>query len=108
MNEKTLEKVTGLSRRQIIMLQKLVIKRRNNVVVGLSYEYSEEEVEEFILAKLFKDCGYTYQEIKIEMDNYRINKNEVLDKAIAKLELKINILENNLKRVKDLKKKEEK
>ena len=90
------------------MLQKLVIKRRNNVVVGLSYEYSEEEVEEFILAKLFKDCGYTYQEIKIEMDNYRINKNEVLDKAIAKLELKINILENNLKRVKDLKKKEEK
>ena len=108
MNEKTLEKVTGLSRRQIIMLQKLVIKRRNNVVVGLSYEYSEEEVEEFILAKLFKDCGYTYQEIKIEMDNYRINKIEVLDKAIAKLELKINILENNLKRVKDLKKKEEK
>ena len=108
MNEKTLEKVTGLSRRQIIMLQKLVIKRRNNVVVGLSYEYSEEEVEEFILAKLFKDCGYTYQEIKIEMDNYRINKNEVLDKAIAKLELKINILENNLKRVKDLRKKEEK
>ena len=108
MNEKTLEKVTGLSRRQIIMLQKLVIKRRNNVVVGLSYEYSEEEVEEFILAKLFKDCGYTYQEIKIEMDNYRINKNEGLDKAIAKLELKINILENNLKRVKDLRKKEEK
>ncbi len=108
MNEKTLEKVTGLSRRQIIMLQKTVIKRRNKIVVGLSYEYSEEEVEEFILAKLFKDCGYTYQEIKIEMDNYRINKIAVLDKAIKKLQLKVSELENNLKRVKDLKQKEEK
>ena len=106
MNEKTLEKVTGLSRRQIIMLQKTVIKRRNKIVVGLSYEYSEEEVEEFMLAKLFKDCGYTYQEIKIEMDNYRINKIAVLDKAINKLQLKVNELENNLKRVKDLKQKE--
>ena len=90
------------------MLQKTVIKRRNKIVVGLSYEYSEEEVEEFILAKLFKDCGYTYQEIKIEMDNYRINKIAVLDKAINKLQLKVNELENNLKRVKDLKQKEEK
>lgn len=108
MNEKTLEKVTGLSRRQIIMLQKTVIKRRNKIVVGLTYEYSDEEVEEFILAKLFKDCGYTYQEIKFEMDNYRINKIEVLDKAINKLQSKVNELENNLKRVKDLKQKEEK
>lgn len=90
------------------MLQKTVIKRRNKIVVGLSYEYSEEEVEEFMLAKLFKDCGYTYHEIKIEMDNYRINKIAVLDKAINKLQLKVNELENNLKRVKDLKLKEEK
>ena len=47
MNEKTLEKVTGLSRRQIIMLQKTVIERKNKIVVGISYDYSEDEVEEF-------------------------------------------------------------
>ena len=40
MNEKALEKKTGLSRRQIIMLQKTVIKRKGKVVVGLSYDYS--------------------------------------------------------------------
>ncbi len=89
MNEKTLEKVTGLSRRQIIMLQKNVIQRKNKIVVGLSYDYSSEEVEQFILAKVFKDCGYTYSEIKKEMDNYKINKNEVIDKAILKSEAKI-------------------
>ena len=66
MNEKTLEKVTGLSRRQIIMLQKTVIVRKNKIVVGLSYDYSDDEVEEFLLAKFFKDCGYTYPEIKME------------------------------------------
>ena len=103
MNEKTLEKITGLSRRQIIMLQKTVIERKNKIVVGLSYDYSDEEVEEFFLAKFFKDCGYTYPEIKIEMDNYRKNKNEVLDKAISKMELKVNDLKNNIKRAKKLK-----
>ena len=82
MNEKALEKVTGLSRRQIIMLQKTVIQRKNKIVVGLSYDYSNEEVSLFILAKVFKDCGYTYKEIKREMDNYKVNKKEVIDKAI--------------------------
>lgn len=106
MNEKSLEKLTGLSRRQIIMLQKKVIKRRNKVTVGLSYDYLEEEVEEFLLAKLFKDCGYSYSEIKIEMDNYKVNKRAVLDKAITKLQLKINELEDNLIKVNNLKMKE--
>ena len=107
MNEKTLEKITGLSRRQIIMLQKKVIQRKNKIVVGLSYDYSAEEVEQFMLAKFFKDCGYTYSEIKNEMDNYRINKIESLDKAISKLQSKINILNDILKRIKDLKEKGE-
>lgn len=107
MNEKELEKITGLSRRQIIMLQKKVIQRKNKIVVGLSYDYSDEEVELFLLAKLFKDCGYTYSEIKKEMDNYRINKNETLDKAISKLQSRINILNDILKRIKDLKEKGE-
>ena len=84
MNEKTLEKVTGLSRRQIIMLQKTCIKRKNKIVVGISYEYTDDEVEQFILAKMFKDCSYNYPEIKKEMDNYAIHKVEVLDKAISK------------------------
>ena len=107
MNEKTLEKITGLSRRQIIMLQKKVIQRKNKIVVGLSYDYSDEEVEQFILAKFFKDCGYTYSEIKNEMDNYRINKNETLDKAISKLQSRINILNDILRRINDLKEKGE-
>lgn len=107
MNEKTLEKITGLSRRQIIMLQKKVIQRKNKIVVGLSYDYSDEEVELFLLAKLFKDCGYTYSEIKIEMNNYKLNKIEVLDKAISKLQLKINELNNNLNKIINLKKKGE-
>ena len=107
MNEKTLEKITGLSRRQIIMLQKFVIQRKNKIVVGLSYNYSEDEVEQFILAKMFKDCGYSYSEIKKEMDNYKINKIEVLDKAISKTENKIDELKEILNRVNDLKKKVE-
>ena len=107
MNEKELEKITGLSRRQIIMLQKKVIQRKNKIVVGLSYDYSDEEVELFLLAKLFKDCGYTYSEIKNEMNNYRINKIETLDKAISKLQSRIDTLNDILKRIKDLKEKGE-
>jgi phosphoribosylaminoimidazole-succinocarboxamide synthase len=55
----------------------------------LSYDYSDDEVEEFMLAKFFKDCGYTYPEIKKEMDRYRKNKIEVLDEIISKMESKV-------------------
>jgi DNA-binding transcriptional MerR regulator len=103
MNEKTLEKVTGLSRRQIIMLQKTVITRKNKIVVGLSYDYSDDEVEEFMLAKFFKDCGYTYPEIKKEMDRYRKNKIEVLDEIISKMESKVEELKQIIKKAKELK-----
>ena len=108
MNEKTLEKVTGLSRRQIIMLQKTVIKRKNKIVVGLSYDYSPDEVEEFILAKFFKDCGYTYSRIKAEMENYRNNKTEVLDRIIVETQIKINELKRLIKLANDLKEKSNK
>lgn len=103
MNEKTLEKLTGLSRRQIIMLQKTVIQRKNKIVVGLSYDYSDDEVEAFLLAKFFKDCGYTYPEIKIEMDRYKNNKNEVLDEIIAKMENKVEELKQIITKAKELK-----
>ncbi len=108
MNEKTLEKVTGLSRRQIIMLQKTVIQRKNKIVVGISYDYSPDEVEEFILAKFFKDCGYTYSRIKIEMENYRNNKTEVLDRIIDETQNRINELNKLIKLAKDLKEKNNK
>ena len=103
MNEKTLEKVTGLSRRQIIMLQKTVIQRENKIVVGLSYDYSDDEVEKFLLAKFFKDCGYTYPEIKNEMERYRSNKNEVLDEIISKMENKVASLKQIINKAKELK-----
>ena len=103
MNEKTLEKVTGLSRRQIIMLQKTVIARKNKIVIGLSYDYSDDEVEEFILAKFFKDCGYTYPEIKKEMERFRKNKTEVLDEVILKMENKVTELKRIIKKAKELK-----
>jgi len=103
MNEKTLEKITGLSRRQIIMLQKTVIQRKNKIVVGLSYDYSDDEVEEFLLAKFFKDCGYTYPEIKNEMERYRNNKNEVLDEIISKMENKVASLKQIINKAKELK-----
>ena len=103
MNEKTLEKITGLSRRQIIMLQKTVIQRKNKIVVGLSYDYSDDEVEEFLLAKFFKDCGYTYPEIKKEMERYRSNKNEVLDEIISKMENKVASLKQIINKAKELK-----
>ena len=64
MNEKTLEKVTGLSRRQIIQLQKKVIQRKNKITVGLAYDYSKEEVKLFVIASFFKNAGYKYSEIK--------------------------------------------
>ena len=99
MNEKTLEKITGLSRRQIIMLQKTVIQRKNKIVVGISYDYSDDEVEEFLLAKLFKDCGYTYPEIKKEMERYRNNKKEVLDGIILKMESKVANLKQIIEKV---------
>jgi len=105
MNEKTLEKITGLSRRQIIMLQKTVIKRKNKIVVGISYDYSDDEVEEFLLAKMFKDCGYTYSEIKDIMDDYRNNKIEVINKAIFNLESKIRDLETKLDNIYEFKEK---
>ena len=85
------------------MLQKNVIQRKNKIVVGLSYDYSSEEVEQFILAKVFKDCGYTYSEIKKEMDNYKINKNEVIDKAILKSEAKIKELNEVIEKLNMLK-----
>ena len=103
MNEKSLEKVTGLSRRQIIMLQKTVIERKNKIVVGLSYDYSDEEVEEFLLAKFFKECGYTYPEIKIEMEKYRENKTEVLEEAISKMKEKIKFYERIIEKANELK-----
>lgn len=103
MNEKTLEKITGLSRRQIIMLQKTAIQRKNKIVVGLSYDYSDDEVEEFLLAKFFKDCGYTYPEIKNEMERYRSNKNEVLDEIISKMENKVASLKQIINKAKELK-----
>jgi len=105
MNEKTLEKITGLSRRQIIMLQKTVIQRKNKIVVGISYDYSNDEVEEFIVAKIFKDCGYNYSEIKILMDKYRNNNIDVIDDAIVKTKAKIKELEKALNMVYELKKK---
>ena len=107
MNEKTLEKVTGLSRRQIIMLQKIVIQRKNKVVVGLSYDYSAEEVKEFMIAKILKICGYSYEEIKLEMIEYRKDETAVLDKAILKLENNIENLKKDLVVVYEFKKKEQ-
>lgn len=105
MNEKALEKKTGLSRRQIIMLQKTVIKRKGKVVIGLSYDYSCEEVEEFQLAKFFKDCGYTYSEIRKLMEMYKINKDLVIDEAILKMKKRIKELNDNLLHAYELKKK---
>ena len=89
MNEKTLEKVTRLSRRLIIMFQKNVIQRKKKIVVGLSYDYSDDEVEQFLLAKMFKDVVYSYAEIKKEMATYKTNKIEVLDNVISKTSKKI-------------------
>ena len=95
--------VTGLSRRQIIMLQKTVIARKNKIVVGLSYDYPDDEVEEFILAKFFKDCGYTYLQIKKEMKRFRENRNEVLDEIILKMENKVTELKRIIKKAEELK-----
>lgn len=103
MKEKELEKKTGLSRRQIIMLQKNVIERKNKVVVGISYDYSEKEVESFMLAKVFKDCGYTYTEIKkilLELEN---KNKEVINQAILKVKNEISELENVLNSLENIK-----
>ncbi|MCR5706287.1 MAG: hypothetical protein K6G48_05795 [Acholeplasmatales bacterium] len=87
------------------MLQKTVVKRKNKIVVGISYDYSIEEVEEFMLAKVFKDCGYHYNEIKDLMDKYRENNVEVIDEAIKKTKCKIEELKKALKNVNELRKK---
>ena len=81
------------------------IQRKNKIVVGISYDYSNDEVEEFIVAKIFKDCGYNYSEIKILMDKYRNNNIDVIDDAIVKTKAKIKELEKALNMVYELKKK---
>lgn len=74
-------------------------------MLGVSYDYSDDEVEEFMLAKFFKGCGYTYPEpeIKKEMERYRNNKNEVLDEIISKMESKVEDLKQVIKKAKELK-----
>lgn len=71
------------------MFQKNVIQRKKKIVVGLSYDYSDDEVEQFLLAKMFKDVVYSYAEIKKEMATYKTNKIEVLDNVISKTSKKI-------------------
>lgn len=69
----------------------------------MNYDYSDDEVEEFMLAKYFKDCGHTYPEIKKEMERYRNNKNEVLDEIISKMKSKVEDLKQVIKKAKALK-----
>lgn len=78
-------------------------EKQNSCWGGVSYDYSDDEVEEFMLAKFFKDCGYTYPEIKKEMKRYRNNKNEVLDEIISKMESKVEDLKQVIKKAKALK-----
>ena len=107
MKEKELERITGLSRRQIIQLQKRVITRKNKCVVGIAYDYSDEEVKEFIIAKFFKDCGYDYKNIKLLIDNYKINPIEVLKEALNHMNAQISKLEENINLGKEMLKKME-
>lgn len=103
MNEKTLEKITKLSRRQIIELQKNVIKRKGKIGQGIGYDYSDDEVRLFLLAKFFKDCGMQYKEILVEMERYKNNKNEVLEEVIENIKDKISFYEGILETAKKLK-----
>ncbi len=103
MNEKTLEKITKLSRRQIIELQKNVIKRKGKIGQGIGYDYSDDEVRLFLLAKFFKDCGMQYKEILVEMERYKNNKNEVLEEVIENIKDKISFYESILETAKKLK-----
>ena len=102
MNEKTSEKATGLSRRQIIQLQKKAIIRQNKVVKGISYSYSQAEVELFLLAKFFKDCGYNYNEIAEMLIHYEDNKEELLNNAIIKMVNQKEMLEKNILKAKKM------
>jgi hypothetical protein len=103
MNEKTLEKITKLSRRQIIELQKNVIKRKGKIGQGIGYDYSDDEVRLFLLAKFFKDCGMQYKEILAQMERYKNNKNEVLEEVIEDIKDKISFYEGILETAKKLK-----
>lgn len=111
MKEKELEKYTGLSRRQIIQLQKRVIKRRNKCTIGIAYEYNDEEIEEFLIAKFLKDCGYSYNEIRNSLILYSKNPEIVIKDALTQMEKEIKRMKENINIGKDflksLKKKEE-
>lgn len=105
MKEKELEKFTGLSRRQIIQLQKRVITRRNKCMIGIAYDYSDEEVNEFLIAKFLKDCGYSYDEIKNSLNVYLENPEIVINDAIKQMQDNINQMMDNIKIGKDMLKK---
>ena len=105
MKEKELEKITGLSRRQIIQLQKRVITRRNKCMIGIAYEYSDEEIEEFLIAKFLKDCGYSYEEIKDCLTKFKVHPEQVINDAIKQMQNNINQMMDNIKIGKDMLKK---
>lgn len=85
------------------MLQKTVIKRTNKIVVGVSYDYSKEETRLFIIAKFFKDLGYTYEQIKSKMDEFSIDKEKVIDEAKKEILLRIDSLKDLLDKAEKLK-----
>ena len=96
MKEKELEKFTGLSRRQIIQLQKRVITRKNKCIVGIAYEYSDDEVGEFLISKFLKDCGYSYGEIKECLTKFKTHPEQVISEALFQMQIKIEKMQNNI------------
>ncbi len=96
MKEKELEKITGLSRRQIIQLQKRVITRKNKCMVGIAYEYSDEEVDEFMISKFLKDCGYSYSKIKDCLIKFKTHPEQVISEALFQMQIEIKKMQNNM------------
>ena len=70
-------------RTSLISRQRYYERKTLEKVTGLSQDYSAEEVMEFMIFKILKICGYSYEEIKLEMIEYKKDKTAVLDKAIV-------------------------
>ena len=89
------EKITGLSRRQIQELEaKIIVKRPINN--GETYKYNDEEIKTLLLAKFLKECDFKNKEIKDLLDEYSDNKDVIIRQAILAMQLKTKKLENSI------------
>ncbi len=103
---KDIKEMTGFDRRKIQQLEGIKggdkLFEKENVSSGNRYHYSSDQVNLFMLAKFFSDCGYKTKDIISKAKHYTDDKNTVLEEAIRDMENQVKKLEENIKLAKNM------